>query len=547
MTTLAFFGEPRMPRLSRLLQEMKRGEILVPRFQRPFVWTDEQRLNLLESVYSGYPIGAILVWRTQKHRLLTYGHLGPLHLPPDTGEEGTRQYLLDGHQRMATLFAALGPGLYDREGEDRPSWSPEDAEERASWPIYFDLEAEKQPFRLPRRRQVPPPTWLPLDRLFDSYALREIEEALRNAGHDRKLVNRVQSVAEVFRDYVIPVMPMATEDMKQATTSFKRVNSGGTPMSEVHMVNALVHSQFDLMRELDALALELKPVGWYGFDRQMILNICKARLGLSLYDEDAETIAEELQKKPEVLGSVRDDVVKAAGVLDKIAGVRGPASLPYSYQAVLLADALEDVDTPSDELLEKLKLWFWSTTLTEYFRGMSSSLFERARQHLHALVAGKMSWLPPDVPSVVDAVRRFDFRSARSRAVGLLLAELRPVDPDGRADDAFELLAQFGVDALSKLVPEREVPVVSREQVDGPENRFLVFPRQTRRLQMLLEGPGLFFDARAFASHAIDDAALEALRQKRWGNFLHLRRLTIEGLERARVEQCGLDYRAGAD
>src|SRR5262249_42177195 len=145
-TTLAFFGEPRMPRLSKLLQEIQRGEILVPRFQRPFVWTEEQRLNLMESIYSGYPIGAILVWRTQKHRLITYEGLGPLRLSTDDGGQSTRQYLLDGHQRMATLFAALGPGLYAGDEHGPPPWIDDDDEERGRWPIYFDLEVEKQPF-----------------------------------------------------------------------------------------------------------------------------------------------------------------------------------------------------------------------------------------------------------------------------------------------------------------------------------------------------------------------------------------------------------------
>jgi hypothetical protein len=310
-------------------------------------------------------------------------------------------------------------------------------------------------------------------------------------------------------------------------------------------VNALVSRQFDLMKELDDVAAALKSVGWEEFDQQMILNICKARLRLSLYDEDAETIADRLQKQPDVLRSVRDDIVKVAGVLDKIAGVRGPASLPYSYQAVLLADALQDVDTPSEELLGKLRQWFWSTTLTEYFRGMTKSLFERARGHLHVVVQGKAAPYPPDLPSVVDPIGRFDFRGARSRAIGLLLAELRPVDLAGGAHDPFDLLAQFGVDALSKLFVERDVAEADGEWVSGPGNRFLVHPRHARFLNDFREGPGLFISAEALASHAIDRPATDALHRKQWGEFLQLRRAAVERLERTRAEECGLAYDAG--
>lgn len=74
MAVPSFFGEPRMPKreasFSRLLAEIRAGEVLIPRFERPFVSTSNQRLQLLERCfYRGYPIGAILVWRTQKHQL----------------------------------------------------------------------------------------------------------------------------------------------------------------------------------------------------------------------------------------------------------------------------------------------------------------------------------------------------------------------------------------------------------------------------------------------------------------------------------------------
>ncbi|MCC6558039.1 MAG: DUF262 domain-containing protein, partial [Polyangiaceae bacterium] len=497
MTSLAFFGEPRVPRLSKLLDEIRGGEIRVPRFQRPFIWTDEQRLALMESIYSGYPVGAILVWRTQRHRLSTHEHLGPIELPAEPEGTTTRQYLLDGHQRLTTLFTALGPGLYSRGGDQRPAWSPAQEEERRRWPVYFDLEFDrseqeergpaKSPFRLARAREQPPATWLPLDILLDSYSLREFEEGLRTVGYPKKIVNRVQSIADIFRDYTMPVMPIATEDLQQVTISFKRINSGGTPMSEVHMINALTHGpEFDFLARLEEVADELKSVGWEGFEQQMILNICKPRVGVQLYDEEPEDLASRLKADPDILGRVKDDIVKVAGVLSEITGVRGPASLPYSYQAVLLADALKDIANPSRDLLDRLRSWFWSTTLSEYFRGMSKSLFDRARRHLQRLVEGGADARPPDMPGFVERAGRFDFRSARSRGLSLLLAEQKP-SSFGYAvvEDPFDLLAHHGSDALSKLIGDRDVPAAERELVHGAANRFLVHPKFARARQGL--------------------------------------------------------------
>ena len=41
-------------RLASLLDDVTRGNIKIPAFQRDFVWTDEQILGLIDSIYSGY-------------------------------------------------------------------------------------------------------------------------------------------------------------------------------------------------------------------------------------------------------------------------------------------------------------------------------------------------------------------------------------------------------------------------------------------------------------------------------------------------------------
>jgi hypothetical protein len=57
------FDPPVVPRLEVLLREFEKGEIQIPAFQRPSLWRDDQRLDLLDSVRRGLPIGALLVWR----------------------------------------------------------------------------------------------------------------------------------------------------------------------------------------------------------------------------------------------------------------------------------------------------------------------------------------------------------------------------------------------------------------------------------------------------------------------------------------------------
>ena len=41
--------------LFRILEDIGRNELLLPRIQRPFVWEDEQMVRLFDSLMRGYP------------------------------------------------------------------------------------------------------------------------------------------------------------------------------------------------------------------------------------------------------------------------------------------------------------------------------------------------------------------------------------------------------------------------------------------------------------------------------------------------------------
>ena len=268
MANPSYLVQPNIQRLPSLIQDIQTGEIRVPRFQRPFVWKIQQCLDLFKSIYDGIPIGSILLWRTRDHTLRCYESLASIPLgwtrrSIAEDERQVRQYVLDGHQRLTTLFAGLGAGLLSGEtvGEPTAAAEIEDGPEDGSWPIYFDLE-EKE-FHSYRRRGKPPETWLPLSILLDPYKLFDFQKRLLDRAADRTLVNRAEALASTFKDYSIPVVPIVTDSLDLATESFQRVNSAGTQMSEVHMVSALTWTpEFDLNERIKEARASLGEVGW---------------------------------------------------------------------------------------------------------------------------------------------------------------------------------------------------------------------------------------------------------------------------------------------
>src|SRR6185312_15829581 len=545
----SYLSQPQIQRLPNLLREVQAGEIRVPRFQRPFVWKTDQRLDLFKSIYEGIPVGSFLIWRTRDHDLQCYDHLGsvqiswPRRVDEDLGS--VRQYLLDGHQRLTTLYVALGEGLIgggpiredlvqDRDGE---------AQIEGDWPIFFNLD--EKTFEPHPRHGSPPGTWLPLSILLDPSKLYDFQKRLLEGGADRTLVNRAESLASTFKDYNIPVVPIVTEDLELATQSFQRVNSGGTKMNQVHMISALTWSpDFDLNERVTEILVELGEVGWQDLEEQMILNVCKAALDLDIYYADTDEIRKAIKERPQVLEEATQSLKSAARFLREKCKIYGPAVLPYSFQIVLLADAIQRAGGSSEQALSleaaaAVEKWFWLTTYTGHFAGISAVRLDRTLKHLRRVAADAEDPNPPGMFREVNPPpRRFDFRAARSRAIALRLAQLNP-QSGYEIHDPFQLLADFGRDAMPMIIPSRDL---KGRQAEGPENRVLVHPRESSALRRSLrESPGLFDDPRPLESHAIDERSARALRSGELTEFLRLRREAIVALERVFVESLGLE------
>ena len=123
-------------RIEELVVKVKDGDIKLPKFQRPFVWSKKDVLRLLDSIYRGYPIGSILLWLT-KEKLASEREIGGLKINQKDDMYPTN-YLLDGQQRLSSLCGVL---FWD--GVDTSS----------IWNIVFDLK--KQIFLYPKDEWKP--------------------------------------------------------------------------------------------------------------------------------------------------------------------------------------------------------------------------------------------------------------------------------------------------------------------------------------------------------------------------------------------------------
>lgn len=489
------FDTPVLPRLATILAEVKSGDLVVPAFQRPFVWDDPRRLNLLDSISQGMPIGSLLVWRTSQRDLAMQEVVGGIRLAPAKPSGEKINYLIDGHQRISTLFGALQEGPRD----------PPSPDDDTRWPLYYELGSKERPaFRLAPRRGEPPKHWLPLDILFDGDKLFDFTQALRAEGK-RDLARQAESLANIFKDYIIPVVPLVTEELDTVTDAFVRINSQGKGMSEAHMLRALTHLKAtDTERRFAEIRGRLQDRGWGGLDEQVLVNILKAMLGLDVYTAGARRVHELLAKDPKPLDALGPAVEEAVDALSEV-GVWGPSVLPYAYQLVALAT----VAAESPGLLSKadaakrLEHWFWTTTYTELFTGATGNQIREEIVYLALWLRG-VSDLVALVTQGVEPLRTFTLSSVRTRAFLLFLTGLTR-DEEAR-EQRRKLLALDDVRTAPLIYPG--------ELATNPGNRVIAAPEELRQLRAALKtGQGL---TEAMADKfAIPEEAARALPDQR--------------------------------
>jgi len=88
--------------VQELVGMIERGELRLPEMQRRYVWKSTRVRDLLDSLYRGYPSGAILLWETDEKVPLQEFSISQQNNPfPST------RLLLDGQQRLTSLSAVI--------------------------------------------------------------------------------------------------------------------------------------------------------------------------------------------------------------------------------------------------------------------------------------------------------------------------------------------------------------------------------------------------------------------------------------------------------
>ncbi|MEU8125355.1 DUF262 domain-containing protein [Spirillospora sp. NPDC049024] len=389
--------------ITGLASRVREGRIRLPKFQREFVWTREQVLDLLDSIARNYPIGSLLLWRSDLP-LASERTIAGLAIDVREDEDVTA-YLLDGCQRLSTICGAL-------------HWEPDDP--RSNWNLAYDLREER--FLHRDDLDDPPAYQVPLRFLTDPSAFFKRVMKLPEEQQARAdlLFNR-------FTQYEVAVVTLEKTSFTEVGRIFERVNTRGTPLTTVEFVRAATWTdEFDLLDAIDGVRAVLARKHYGRIDRQLLLRAISAAADLGFSTRDLEGLpALPHEKLTSAIAETGDAARRAVDFLTTEIGTPTAEALPYPNQLAVVIEIFRRLPKPDARQFTAIRSWFWKTALTAYYDGWNARKMSDDLAAVAAFASGAAKNIAVDTPPLsVGLWKSQQYRrdSGRTKAFALLLA-----------------------------------------------------------------------------------------------------------------------------
>ena len=365
--------EPQTRTFSGLIEEIKKGQIKIPQFQRDFVWTIQKSAGLIDSILKGYPIGTFIFWRT-KDRLRSIRNLGKQQLPePQEGE--TIDYVLDGQQRLTSLYACLKGISISRENGKKDDFSK----------IFINLNSEENELIVMTEKDEEEKSFISiLDLLKGDFRVL--------ADYPKKYHEKLKSYQDRIKSYQYPIIQIKDASISVATEIFTRINVGGKPLSVFEIMVAKTFDfdkDFDLSEKYKQLIEKLGRVDYETISDATVLQT----VSIIITGECKKQAILRLDKNKfiETWNDAADAIEQTVEYFRNYYRIPVSQLLPYNAMIVPFAYFFfKHKDKPTGNKQKYLRDFFWRCSLSgRYSSGMESKLAQDVKR-IDKILADKL-------------------------------------------------------------------------------------------------------------------------------------------------------------
>lgn len=383
MTNIISSTDPK--ELELLVDEVHRGENVLPDFQRNFVWKPSFIAQLLNSIRQGYPAGSIL---RMDFRPNEFSHR---FFENVTNENDNPKYLtLDGQQRLTSLHNAIhGVGNYKFFLNVSELIKTNEFLEA----LYWETSSSKRPIYYSKKDNQTENLPIPFSRLFDDTLLDWIIDTTDKETNDsdqgnhkekvQKYAKLLQPIQKSFNGYKFPVVCLQKNTSLEAIcTIFETINDTGVRLSVFDLLTARFYPRNINLPVIWEEAKGTFPIfKEFDLDPVLILQTVSALVtkGYKLERKDLLSLnANDFDSKWKNACKAFSEVLE---MLQQDCGVISKKWLPNSSILVTLSSVVCKISSNSGPIVAEnkrtLQRWFWRATIGLYYQNSPTSQIER--------------------------------------------------------------------------------------------------------------------------------------------------------------------------
>ncbi len=198
--------------IETILSWVKSGEIAIPEIQRPFVWDSSKVRDLMDSLYQGYPIGYLIVWKNPNVRL------------KDGKVSEGKKILIDGQQRVIAMKASIIGDYIVNKDYKRVK-------------IIIAFNPLKDSFEVLNPAIKRDSTWIPdISKIISGEVniLELVDEyCSKNEGVDRNVFyKKIDALSQILKKQIGVIELEHDLDIETVTEIFIRINNQGVTLSQ---------------------------------------------------------------------------------------------------------------------------------------------------------------------------------------------------------------------------------------------------------------------------------------------------------------------------
>lgn len=419
--------EPQTKTFSNLVDEIEKGQIKIPQFQRDFVWTIQKSASLIDSIIKGYPIGTFILWRT-KDRLRSIKNIGGINLP-DTVDGEYVDFVLDGQQRLTSLFASLKGITILREGNRKEDFSQ----------MYINLSAKEDEqivsidFEDTEKKNYIKVT----DLLYGGLTLL--------ASYPLEYLKKLEEYKRRIESYSFSAIQIKDAKIDIATEIFTRINVGGKALSLFEIMVAKTYDydkNFDLAEKYEELIDRLRSVNYETVSDATVLQA----VSMIMAKECKRKTILNLDKKEFI--DIWDEVIDAIEkTIDYFRNYfRIPVSKLLPYNALIVPFAYffyKHKDKPIGNKQKYLEDYFWRCALSGRYSSSTESKLAQDIKRIDTILEEQLPKYDWAINTSTDFIINNGWFSASRSYIKAILCIFSYHQPKSFIDDSIVNISNY--------------------------------------------------------------------------------------------------------